>query len=720
MNSEQPYLSFSNTLKHPLTILITILIAAVSYAPASAQSDDWRQAYERTFVADEEITDEETEGIDESVMQHLDEIAQNPFNINTITQEQLEELPFLSDAEINAIGYYIYRYGEMISLQELQAIPQLSYEKRQLLKYFIYCGEKEKKQDITLQKIFKYGKQELFYNGHIPLYERKGDAVSPADGGYIGYPYRHQFRYNLTYTDNLKIGLVGANDSGEPFFAHRNSLGYDFYSFYAQLKNRPLGKKLRLSNIVVGRYRAAFGMGLVQNNNFSLGKSTLMSASARIATGFKPHTSTTDNNYLQGIAATICSGEGHDKPAYQTNVFTSWRYINATLSSDSAISTIVTSGYHRTENEMRKKNSATETALGINEQMKYGKLSAGATLVYNHLNLPLRPDKSKAYRRYFAEKQDFLNASINYQYTDYRLSFLGETAIATAAQANDSLTGLAFATVNALTYRPSYSLSASILHRYMSYCYTALNARTMAESSNVQDENGIFASINWKISNKLSLLFYTDYAYFSRPKYLVSQPSNMVENTLIASWHKEYWTVTARARLKCRQYDDSEKTNLVWKQNASIRLQTEYDANGDAVIKSDRQHGLHAKLLLQYAHYDKASTQSNGFLTMLTGGFKPVKKIDIDLSAGYFNTDDYYSAIYAYERGMSYGMGFSQYYGEGCRLSLLLRSDIGKKLQAALKIGCTKYFDRDTLGTGWEEIKSSIRTDIDFQIRWRI
>lgn len=701
-------------------LLLSLLFAAVSHTTVSAQSADWREAYERIFFAEEEVAEEDAEGIDESVMEHLDEIALNPFNINTITQEQLEELPFLSAAEINAIGYYIYRYGKMITLQELQAIPQLSYEKRQLLSYFLYCGEKEKKQGMTLPKILKYGKQELFYSGRIPLNERKGDAVSPADGGFIGYPYKHQFRYNLSYTDNFKIGLVGANDSGEPFFAHRNTMGYDFYSFYAQLKNRQLSENVKLDNLVVGRYRAAFGMGLVQNSNFSLGKSTLMSASGRIATGFRPHTSASDNNYLQGFAATVSTGDGYDKPAFQTSIFTSYRYINATLSSDSTISTIVSSGYHRTENEMKKKNSATETAIGINEQLKYGKLSAGATLVYNHLNIPLRPDKRKAYRRYFAEKQDFLNASLNYQYSDYRLSFQGETAFTPASQANDSLTGIAFATINTLTFRPSYSLSASVLHRYLSYCYTALNARTIAESSNVQDENGIFASINWKIGDRLSLLYYTDYAYFSRPKYLVSQSSNMVENTLLATWHKEYWTFTARARLKCRQYDNSEKTELVWKRNTSLRLQTEYDANGNSMIKSNRLHGLHAKLLLQYAHYDKASTQSNGFLSMLTGGLKPLKKMSIDLSAGYFNTDDYYSAIYAYERGMSYGMGFSQYYGEGMRFSLLLHSDISRHLQAALKIGSTKYFDRDTLGTGWDEIKSSIRTDIDFQIKWRI
>lgn len=710
-------------MKHLLIQLLFLLPLS-----ASAQTADWRQDYERIYFMDANEESEAEAEIDEDMMQSLDEIAHNPFNINTITQTQLEELPFLSSEEINAIGYYIFRYGGMATLQELQAIPELSYEKRQLIRHFVYCGEKEKKETLTLKDIASRSKHELFYSGRIPLYERKGDVVTPEKGGYIGFPYKHQFRYNITCGNDLKLGVVGANDSGEPFLAHRNTLGYDFYSFYGQIKNRKIGKTAQLDNLVVGRYRAAFGMGLVLNNNFALGKSTVMSASGRISTGFRPHTGTTDANYLQGAAATFSFGSGYDKAAFRQSIFASYRSINATLSGDSAITTINYSGYHRTENEMKKKNTATETTLGINEQLSYRNLTVGATVVYNHLNLPLQPDKRAAFRRYYAERQDFLNASISYQYRNYHLSFQGETAFAPASQSNDSLVGVAFATINTLTFRPSYGFSATLLHRYLSYCYTALNGRTMAESSNLQDENGIFGSINWKVSGSLAVQYYADYAHFSRPKYLVSQPSDMIENTLLATWHQAYWTVTARARLKNRQYDNSEKTALVWKRNASLRLQTEYDANANTVVNTNRQLGLHAKLLLQYAHYDKAEAQSNGFLALLSGGIKPVsnkkakifQNLDIDISAGYFNTDDYYSAIYAYERGMSYGMGFSQYYGEGMRLSLLLRSDITRRLQAAIKVGSTKYFDRDTLGTSWEEIKSSIRTDIDFQLRIRL
>ncbi|MCF0244045.1 MAG: helix-hairpin-helix domain-containing protein, partial [Bacteroidaceae bacterium] len=151
------------------TVLIIFYLVCV--VTANGQNTDWREVYERIFAAD--IAEESTE-IDEDVMEHLDDIAAHPFNINTITQEQLEELPFLSTNESNAISLYIYRYGGMMTLQELQAIPELSYDKRQLLRYFLYCGEKEKKNSFTLKNILKHGTHDLYYGGKIPTYERRG------------------------------------------------------------------------------------------------------------------------------------------------------------------------------------------------------------------------------------------------------------------------------------------------------------------------------------------------------------------------------------------------------------------------------------------------------------------------------------------------------------------------------------------------------------------
>lgn len=703
-------------LQHPFSIILFLLIFSL---PSLAQTDDWRQLYERLYTM--EGGDEAGE-LDEGELEHLTHIASNPFNINTITQEQLEELPFLSSEEINAIGQYIHRYHRMLTLQELQAIPELSYEKRLLLHHFLYCGDTEKHNSLTLKNIQKYGKHEIYYSGRIPTYERKGDILPPDDGGYLGYPYKHQLRYNFSYGKDFQIGLVGANDAGEPFFGKSNSYGYDFYSFYAQIKNRKLAAGYRLDNLVVGRFRAAFGMGLALNNGFSLGKSTMMSSAGRISTGFRPHTSSSSGKYFQGVAASFSKGDGTKTLLRHTNIFASHRYIDATAT-DSTMSTIVTSGYHRTMNEMNKKNVATETVLGANYQLDYKRYSAGITATYTHLSKPLKPNKKQSFRQYYAEGQDFMNAAISYSYRGSKLSFRGEMAFAPASQSGDSLGSTTIATINVLTYRPKYAITATLLHRYFSHSYTAFNARSFAESTDIQDENGLFGSISWRATDNITLSYYADYAHFSHPKYQVSLPSNMVENVLQASWHKKEWTTSLRARLKNREYDDSTKTSLVWRNQFSLRLQTEYDANATSNLyteKGNRLLGLNAKLMLQYSHYDKAATRSNGFLAMLTGGLKPWKHLSVDLSAGYFDTDDYYSAINAYERTMSYGMGYSQYYGEGMRLSLLLRSNINKHLSFAAKVGTTKYFDRDIIGTNTEEIQSSVKTDINFQVRVRL
>ncbi len=705
-------------LHNPFSHIILLVLLLYSF-PSIAQTDDWRLLYERLYTM--EGSDEMAE-LDEEELEHLTHIAAHPFNINTITQEQLEELSFLSDNEINAIGYYVYRYDGMVTLQELQTIPELSYEKRLLLHHFLYCGEKQKHNSLTIKNIQKYGKHEIYYGGRIPTYERKGDVLPPDSGGYLGYPYKQQLRYNLSYGKDFQLGIVGANDAGEEFFANNNRYGFDFYSFYLQLKNRRLAAGYRLDNLVVGRFRAGFGMGLALNNGFSLGKSTMMSSAGRITTGFRPHTSSSSGKYFQGIAASFSKGDGKKSVLRRTNIFASYRYIDATAT-DSAMSTIVTTGYHRTQNEMNKKDVATELVLGANYQLEYKRLSAGITAAYTHLNKQLLPNKKQTFRQYYPEGQDFMNAAVNYSYRGKKLSFRGETAFAPAKQSNDSLRGVAFATINSLTFRPRYAFTATLLHRYLSYCYTAMNARSFAESSNLQDENGLFGSLSWQASNEITVSYYADYAHFSRPKYQVSLPSNMIENVLQASWHKKEWTASLRARLKNREYDDSTKTSLVWKNQFSLRLQTEYDANPSSYFQTERENkllGLNAKMLLQYSHYDKADTRSNGFLAMLSGGLKPWKRFSFDCSLGYFNTDDYYSAIYAYERGMSYGMGYGQYYGEGMRFSLLLRSNISKHLSFAAKIGTTKYFDRNRIGTSTEEIQSSVKTDIDFQMRLRL
>ena len=71
----------------------------------------------------------------------LCDLEDHPLDINQVTREQLEELPFLSAQQIEGIVEYLWRYGRMESLSELQMIRSLDYAQRRLLTYFVFVGE---------------------------------------------------------------------------------------------------------------------------------------------------------------------------------------------------------------------------------------------------------------------------------------------------------------------------------------------------------------------------------------------------------------------------------------------------------------------------------------------------------------------------------------------------------------------------------------------------
>ena len=220
------------------------------------------------LVSDEEDTDEDL--LDEwyDVMSGL---ADHPLDINTATREELELIPFLNDRQIEDICEYIYRYDSMKTTGELALIESLDRPRRQLLEYIVYAGDNRKETLPSVGNMMKYGRHTLTATAKIPMYKRKGDI-----NGYLGYPYKHWLRYDFGYRDRVRLGIVASQDAGEPMFADKNPAGYDYYSLYMQLR-----KTGRIESLTLGRYRVAFGMGLVAGTSFNLGKTAVLNGLGR-------------------------------------------------------------------------------------------------------------------------------------------------------------------------------------------------------------------------------------------------------------------------------------------------------------------------------------------------------------------------------------------------------------------------------------------------------
>lgn len=659
---------------------LIILFAFFSLHANAQQKREWEQYLYQIS----EMNDTESD-VWESYYDMLCDLEANPININIATREELEQLPFLTAEEVEDISEYLYLHGPMKSLGELAMIENLDYFKRRLLFYFTYAGEVESRTFPSMKNILKYGKHDVMGTVKVPFYTRKGDK-----DGYEGYQYKHSIRYDFSYGDRVRFGVLGAQDAGEPFFAGKNNLGYDFYSFYFVLKK--LGK---IKTLALGRYRVRFGMGLVINNNFSFGKLSALSSLGRGGSNIRAHSSLSSGNYLQGAATTVNIVKGLDVSA-----FVSYRKFDATLNSDDGtIATILESGYHRTETELDKKNNSSHVLAGGNVDYSASGFHVGLTGVYVSLDKRLKPKTEAVYRRHYASGKDFYNIGIDYGYTGHRISFHGETATGGCN---------AFATINSLSFSLTDNLDLLALQRFYSFRYYSLFAESFSEGGAVQNESGIYLGANWRPIPNLSVMAYSDFAYFAWPKYQASDSSRSFDNLVQMIYVPGGWTFSARYRYKMRERDNAEKSALIFKKEHKGRLSAAYDSGvWGGKFQAD----------IAYTDYKK---KSFGWMLSQNVSVRLEKLFYAIMSFGYFDTDDYDSRVYAYERGMRYSFYSPAYYGNGVRAALFAVSDFSDNITVTAKVGVTKYFDRDKIGSGYQEIDGSSATDLELQLRLRL
>ena len=652
-------------------IVLALMVMTLS---VQAQSEHGWEVYLNEVMTTEDVGTAQWE----ETYELLCELEQHPMDINQATREQLEQLPFLSAQQVEEIQEYLYRYGPMKSLAELQMIRSLDYGRRKLLTYFIYIDGSE----IANPRQHNYGRSELMATGRIPFYERKGDV-----SGYQGYPYRHWLKYQFTYGDQLKAGLVGSQDAGEPFFGGKNRLGYDYYSFYLQLKQ--LG---RVESLVLGKYRVSMGMGLILNNSFSLGKVSMLQNMGRSTSTLRAHSSRSSDGYLQGAAATVRIARG-----LTATGFVSYRAMDATLNKDGVtVSTIVTSGYHRTETELVKKNNLKNTTIGGNVRYQAYGYHAGLNVVGTHLNRELKPNTSVLYRQHYVQGYDFLNVSADYGYVHHRFSVNGETALNRIG---------ALATINSLSLQLGSEWSMMALYRFYSYRYTSLYANSFSDGGSTQNESGIYLGATWQPSPSWKLMAYTDFAYFPWAKYQISQSSHSWDNLLQLSYTKNRWTFGGRYRLRLRQKDNEDKTALITRTEHRGRLSAEYSSVWSSRTQID-------------FGFTSFKEQERGLMVSETLGFTH-RWLRLNGGLGYFHTDSYDSRVYLYELGPLYSYSVTQFSGEGIRYWLMARANISSRLMLAAKLGTTNYFDRSTIGSSYQQINRSSQTDLDLQVRWK-
>lgn len=635
------------------------------------------------------VNDEESNKNWDNEVEELSERLREPINLNSVTKEQLEQFPFLSDLQIENLLAYLYINGPMQTIYELQLVEDMNRETIKYLLPFVCVKPVPKKEPLpTLKNILSWGKNEILTRVDIPLYKRKGYESS-----YLGPSIYHSLRYSFRYKENVYAGFTGEKDAGEPFCALHNQKGYDYYSFYFLLKNMR-----QLKALALGNYRLSFGQGLVISNDYVMGKTISASTMGGRSGGIKKHSSTDEYNYLHGAAVAI----GMDR--FTLSAFYSHRSLDG-IAADSVITSINESGLHRTEKEALRSNLFTMQLMGGNLTYSKNGLKLGATGIYYFFDRPYEPQIRK-YSKYNIRGNNFYNLGVDYKYRWNRFTLFGETAIGKEG---------GIAALNTMQYSSPDNYNLLLIHRYYAYNYWAMYAHSFSEGGSVQNENG------WYLAADIAPLrywkFFTSIDFFSFPwlKYGVDKPSSGFDG-LIQVTYSPYSNLSMYLRYRYKEkeknYTDENKVKTVRPlYQHRLRYQLTYSV-------SDR-FGL--KTTLDYTHIHPQQVKGSKGVQIVQTLAYVFRKIPVkcEIQGAYFHTDDYASRVYSYESGMLYSFYIPSFYGIGTRLALRARYDIHKNWMVIAKIGRTKYNDRNQIGSGLDVINSNKKTDIQMQLRYK-
>ncbi|GAT63320.1 helix-hairpin-helix domain-containing protein [Paludibacter jiangxiensis] len=686
-------------MRRVLFVMFFIYMLCFGFVLAQDKPENTAAVIERIY---EQMTSDGEADVDLTTLEDdLNYFARNPININNTNKEELEKLQFLSDKQIENFLYYMYRQKRMQTIYELQLVDGFDMFLIRNLLPFVYLGDSEGKKGRreSLSKMLRDGINELYIRSERTLEKKSGyentmdnAGAEATDKRYLGGPEYLSLKYSFRYKDKIDAGLIGETDAGEQVWGQYHK-GFDFYSGYLQLAN--FGK---LKTLVVGNFRANFGMGLVIHPELNFGKSTdIMNVLPRNS-GLRKSSSVDEYNFLRGTGVTLRFGKA------EVSGFYSYRFIDGD-SAGNTFSSIKTDGLHRTLSDLNRKNVISMQVFGGNVNYRFSNANLGITVTDTRLGRDFQPDL-KPYNVFYFRGNHQLAAGLNYRFKWNKFTFFGEEATQSAG---------GYAILNGFTVCPVSTVSFVVLYRLYSKQYDVLLSNAFAEGSKVNNEEGFYLGFEVHPVKRWKITGYMDVYSFPWLRYLVSRPSDgydaMLEADFLLNKKVEMlWRI--RYEQKEKNQTGSETADFTDKYTkASLRYKLLFSPNERCVLKSTIETNSAS---------GRDSELAFGFLFAqeLSCSFRKLP-LSFDVRYELFDAVNYENRIYSYERDILYAYSVPMLYGRGSRWYLNCRWQVSKNISLWMKVAESLYADRSEVGDGLEKIVGNHKTDVRAMIRFR-
>ena len=648
----------------------------------------------------ENITEnnEDVETEDDSYLQQLQQFLKNPINLNVVTAAELKELRVLTPIQIQNFILYRTLVGKLLDLYELQAIPTWDLQTIQKIRPYISVSLQV---DVlnTINKRLKKGEHSILVRGSQVLERSKGYLLdsSSATNFYPGSPQKILFRYKYSFRNLLQYGIVAEKDAGEQFFKGKQKQGFDFYSIHLFAKKIGI-----IQSLAIGDFTVNLGQGLIQWQSLAFKKSPDVINIKREADVLRPYNSAGEINFHRGIGITIA------KNKWQLTTFVSYRKIDANFVADTSqnqddfVSSLQTSGYHRTKSEADDKGIQRQLAFGGNFSYQYKRLHLGINSIQYKFKLPLIKS-TEPYNKYALSGNSFGNYSFDYSYTFKNIHFFGEAAFTAKFDK---------AFINGIIFSASSLVDLSLLYRNISRSYQSLYSYAFTEGTYPTNEKGLYAGISIRPVASWRIDAYADFYKFPWLRYRVDAPSTgddqLIQITYKPNKQLEIYT-RYRVESKAINVNPHQLTlsPVMLQPRKNWRIQISYRVNPAVTLRSRTE----------IIWFDKKGAfPEQGFSTYLDFLFKPaLKPLTGSLRLHYFETEGYNSRIYAYENDVLYSFSIPVFYDKGYRYYINVSYEVNRKFSVWARFAQTMYRDKNLIGSGLDEIKGRTKSEIKLQ-----
>jgi hypothetical protein len=685
-------------------IFLTVSFAILCHVGWSQEQEKNEVIRQRIEFISEQLEDEDPDLT--NLFDQLFYFYDNPINLNNTSTEQLNDLGLLTDLQINDLFLHIKLFGKLISIYELQSLRYWDMETIYMVLPFVRVDDKLDNLSVTLKEAFKQGKFESYFRYQTILEEKKAYTDVPdsilqnSNSYYYGNPDRYYSRLRFSYRTNLSIGVTMEKDPGEEFGGKAQPLGFDFFSGHAYYKG---GKYLKA--VALGDYQIQIGQGLNLWSGYAFAKTADATNIKKNANSLKPYTSVDETRFLRGAATEMGWKD------FSLVLFGSNKKVDATVIADSLleeqefVSSINLSGLHRTNSEIARKNTFTETLVGANLNYRKRNFSVGIASVYQGYNKIF--SKSVApYNQFDFRGKSFMSHSLDYSFVVRNFSFFGETSMASHSNKLANVHGVLMA------LDPRVSLS--VLYRDYNRAYQTLYNNGFSEGSNTQNERGLYLGATIKLTSSWTLQTYADYFSFPWMRYLVDAPSNGSEVLFQPTYKpnkKMELSFRYRQQIKARnsRFQDETVTAIEPITQRNYRINFSYNVTEGVTLKSRAE----------WTTLNRASSPNElGFLMYQDVLIRPKSwPVDVALRYAFFDTDSYDTRLYAFESNALYVFSVPAYFYKGTRAYVMVRYGFLRKFDLWVRYAVNLYTNQESLGSGAEEIQGNRKSEITVQLR---